>query len=59
MLGLAIVVLILVHDHGAADHAVGSAEFHKGIPVFVLSFIVEAGLDLLEVTDAALIDVQV
>ena len=52
------VVLSFVHDHGAADHAVWSAEFHKGIPVRILSFLVEAGLDLLNITDAAFMDVQ-
>ena len=57
MLSLVVVIFSLVDGHGLTDDGVGSAEVNKEISVLVLGVRVEAGLNLLKVTDAARVNV--
>ena len=59
MLSLIVVIFSLVDGHGLTDDGVGSAQVNKEVSVLVLGVRVEASLDLLDVTDAALMDVLV
>ena len=56
--GLVEIVFSLVEDHGASDNGVGSAEVGEEVSVLVLGVSVEAALDVLEVTDASVVDVE-
>jgi hypothetical protein len=58
VLGLVEVILSFVEDHGASDNGVGSAEVGEEVSVLVLSVSVETALDVLEVTDASVVDVE-
>ena len=59
MLSLSVVIFSLVDGHGLTDDGVGSAKVDKEVSVLVLGVGVEAGLDLLDVTNAALVNVIV
>merc|ERR550532_2996073 len=59
MLSLSVVIFSLVDGHGLTDDGVGSAKVNKEVSVLVLGVGVEAGLDLLDVTNAALVNVIV
>jgi hypothetical protein len=59
MLSLIKVIFSFVDGHGLTDDGVGSAQVNKEVSVLVLGVGVEAGLDLLNVTDAACMDVLV
>ena len=58
VLGLVEIVFSLVEDHGASDNGVRSAEVGEKVSVLVLSVSVETALDVLEVTDASVVDVE-
>ena len=59
VLSLVEVVLSLVDNQGAADDAVGAAEVGEEVSVLVLGLAVETGLDLLDITNASVVDVLV
>jgi len=59
VLGLVVVVLSFVKNKGASDNAVGAGEHDKGISVLVLSLGVPTALNLLDITNAALVDILV
>lgn len=56
--GLVEIVFSLVEDHGASDNGVRSAEVGEEVSVLVLGVSVEAALDVLEITDASVVDVE-
>jgi hypothetical protein len=56
---VAIVVGVLVEDHGAADDAVGAIEVHEEISALVAGLTIIFSLDLLDITNAAVADVLV
>ena len=58
VLGLVEIIFSLVKDHGASDNRVGSAEVDEEVSVLVLGAGVESGLEVLEVTDASVVDVE-
>lgn len=58
-LNLVPVVCALVEDNGTTDNGVGAAQVNKWVSKLVLSFVVCASLNLLEVTKAALKDIGV
>ena len=57
--GLVVVVLHFVKNEGAAKNAVGARKHDKSISVLVLGLGVPTALDLLDITDATLMDVLV
>jgi len=59
MLSLIVVIFSLIDGHGLTDDGVGSAKVNKEVSVLVLGVRVEASLNLLDVTNAALVDVLV
>lgn len=59
VLSLVVVILSLVNNHGAANNGVGSAKLNEHVSVLVLGTVVPASLDLLDVTNSALVDVKV
>ena len=59
VLNLIVVIFSLVNGHGATNDGVRSAQVYKEVSVFVLSVGIEAGLDLLNVADTALVNVLV
>ena len=58
-LNFVVVIFSLVEDDSATDNRVGSAKHHKWVSELVLSLVVHAGLDLLEVSEASLEEISV
>ena len=59
VLSLIVVIFTLIHDHGASNNTVRSAQLNKQISVLVLGVCVEASLDLLDIANSAVIDILV
>jgi len=59
VLSLVVIVLSFVDNDGAANDGVGAGESDKGVSDLVLGSVVEAGLEVLQITDAAVVDVLV
>lgn len=59
VLSLIVIILALVQNHGASNDRVRSAQVHEQVSVLVLGVGVEAGLQLLNIANASVVDVLV